>query len=173
MQEIWKEIPNSNGLYFVSSLGKVKSVNPSRLHGNKEHFLKPYVINSGYEVIEIYTGVGKRKKHLVHKLVAEAFIPNPDNLPCINHKDENKLNNSLENLEWCSYKYNNNYGTARIRQIEKMGRRVSQYDLNEHWIASFLSVKVASKYTNTSATYISDCCKGKCTSAKGYIWKYD
>lgn len=104
MQEIWKDVCGYEGLYQVSSFGNVKSVNRK-----KQILLKLKKNKEGY----CRVGLSKNKKQKwfsVHKLVAMAFLENVENFPCINHKDENKLNNQVENLEWCSYKYNNNYG---------------------------------------------------------------
>lgn len=112
MNEEWKLIEGTSK-YYVSNFGNVKC-NDYRHTGN-EHLLTPN--NNRYGKILIYYNDGRKSKS-VHRLVAEAFIPNPDNLPCINHKDENKSNNHIDNLEWCTVKYNNNYGTARQRANE-------------------------------------------------------
>ena len=93
-----------NGLYQVSNLGRVKSLGNSKTR--KEKILKPE-IRTGYYSVNLCKS-GKRKKHRVHRLVAQAFIENPKNLPVINHIDENKLNNCVENLEWCTHEYNMN-----------------------------------------------------------------
>lgn len=123
MSEIWKDIPGFEGLYQVSNLGRVKRLPLGkqwpyrRTHNNirKQH------IKNGYYQVNL-SKENKVKWICVHRLVALAFIPNPNNLPCINHRDENKLNNNIENLEWCSYAYNANYGTVRQRQVESMKR---------------------------------------------------
>ena len=119
MIEEWRPIEGYEGLYEVSSYGRVRSVDryvrcsygSYRLHKGK--VLSPGIRPDGYLVVSL-----KYKMFRVHRLVAQAFIPNPDNLPQINHKDEDKSNNRVENLEWCTAKYNNNYGTARIRAKE-------------------------------------------------------
>lgn len=109
--EIWKEVPNYNGIYLVSNLGRVKSIdqeinckrNKKRIHKGK--ILKTYLNERGYECVGITINrVAKKKK--VHRLVAEAFLPNPNNLPQVNHIDCNKQNNCVENLEWCDNSYN-------------------------------------------------------------------
>ena len=96
MREIWKDVKGYEGLYQVSNLGNVKSFKESAKLGKpKELILKPHLINSGYYVVTLYSKKNKRKFQ-VHRLVAETFIPNKEGLPCVNHKDENKLNNSVE-----------------------------------------------------------------------------
>ena len=114
--EIWKDIKGYEGLYQVSNLGRVRSLNRIDSLGRwRCGKIKATVDNgNGYKLVNL-KHKGKQKMVTVHKLVAEAFILNPDNLPCINHKDENKYNNCVNNLEWCTYKYNNNYGTLRTR----------------------------------------------------------
>ena len=113
MEEIWKDIQGYEGLYRVSNLGRVKS-----FHKAKEHILSPGKDKDGYFQVQLYkNGINKMRK--VHRLVAQAFISNPNNLPQINHKDENKQNNNVDNLEWCTNEYNHNYGTAVKRAAEK------------------------------------------------------
>lgn len=117
-EEIWRPIEGYEGLYEVSSYGRVKSVDR---YDNNNHFRKSELMNffyvGGYLRV-VFSKNGIVKKYLVHRLVAQAFIPNPDNLPQVNHKDENKTNNNVDNLEWCDAKYNRNYGTAKIRGKE-------------------------------------------------------
>ena len=106
MIEIWKDIQNYEGLYQISNQGSIRSLLRS---GKCKRYLKPYITSDGYARV-ILSKNGKLKSHKIHRLVAETFIPNPDNLPQINHKDEHKLNNCVDNLEWCTAKYNINYG---------------------------------------------------------------
>lgn len=174
MQEIWKDVPNYDGLYQISNFGRVKSFNFSRKHFNQNyHFLKPNISNNGYEQVTLYNKSRERHKYLVHKLVAEAFLSNPHNYPCVNHKDENKLNNSVDNLEWCTYKHNNNYGTARIRARITKSRPVSQYTLEGIWIASYVSPSIAADIIGCDRHRITDCCNGKTSSALGYLWEWN
>ena len=123
--EEWKSIPGYEGLYEISSYGRVKSLEISyvRKNGVMDHkpeiILKPKNNGKGYSVVCLY----KNKKHkycLIHRLVAQTFIPNPDNLPMINHKDEDKTNNSVDNLEWCTAKYNSNYKDVQKRRSQRM-----------------------------------------------------
>ena len=119
-QEIWKDIQGYEGLYQISNLGRVKSLERIIITNNgitkkiSEKILKPYLKGNGYYNIVLRKD-SKTKCYFVHRLVAKEFIPNPDNLPQVNHKDENKLNNNVDNLEWCTSKYNNNYGTHNER----------------------------------------------------------
>ena len=132
-KEIWKDIEGYEGLYQVSNMGRVKSVERTIWNSGKgcyktvhERILKAEINNSGYLLVGLSKG-GKVKLCSIHRLVAEAFIPNIDNLPCINHKDENKVNNHMENLEWVTYKENNNYGTHNEKIAEKLrGRKQSE-----------------------------------------------
>lgn len=111
MQEIWKDIPNYEGLYQVSNMGNVRSFH--NRYKNKT-LIKPCATSKGYLSVSLCKN-HSQKAFNVHKLVAELFIPNPKNLPCVNHIDENKTNNTVSNLEWCTYQYNNTYG----HRIEK------------------------------------------------------
>lgn len=117
--EIWKDVVGYEGLYQVSNLGNVKSLDRKRFNGRvmankKGQIMKQYVLKDGYCSTRLCKD-GEVKNHLIHRLVAIAFLPNPQNLPQVNHKDENKQNNKLNNLEWCDRLYNNNYGTTKER----------------------------------------------------------
>lgn len=173
MHEIWKDIKGYEGLYQISNLGNVKSFVSSSRYNNEPHLLKQHIGNNGYPSVSLYISKGKKRGYLIHKLVADAFLENPNNYPCVNHKDENKLNNKVNNLEWCTYSYNNAYGTARIRSVyTKNPKRVAQYTIDGYWIATYLSVTIASKITQIGKVNIRSCCDGKMEFANGYIWKY-
>lgn len=126
--EIWKSVPNYEGIYEVSNFGKVRSVKRlivdknNRLINRKEIILKPSTDEKGYKKIKLFAG-GKAYTTHVHRLVALAFIPNPHNMPQVNHKDENKSNNRVENLEWCTARYNATYGTRLKRRRETFKRK--------------------------------------------------
>lgn len=171
MEEIWKDVLGYEGLYQVSNLGQVKSFCGSAKFGKpKELILKPYLINSGYHVVTFYSENRKKHKFQVHRLVAETFIDNPDNLPCVNHKDENKLNNSVSNLEWCTYQYNNNYGTARIRAVESKRKTVMQMTLDGVPIATYRSITIASELLKHSPSSLRKWCDSGIGG--GYMWRY-
>ena len=106
--EIWKDIKNYEGIYQINNFGKIKSAYKKGNNCNNKILKVSYTYN-GYERVGLSKN-NKTKKYLVHRLVAETFIPNPNNYPCINHKDENKQNNNINNLEWCTRSYNINYG---------------------------------------------------------------
>lgn len=116
--EEWKDIKGYEGIYQISNKGRVKSLGNNKTR--KEKILKPKPANNGYIRVYLCRKGEKPKPFLVHRLVAEHFILNPDNLPVVNHKDENKLNNNVENLEWCSVEYNNKYGTRQERITKKL-----------------------------------------------------
>lgn len=117
--EEWKSIPGYEGLYEVSSYGRVRSLDryDRRNCFRKGRILKQNNDGRGYMSIELCLN-SKIKRYLVHRLVAQAFIPNPDNLPEVNHKDENPENNSVTNIEWCNRSYNINYGTRKDKVRE-------------------------------------------------------
>ena len=130
MKEIWKDIKGYEQLYQISNFGRVRSLNKTlknRFSFFKRNgiILNPLKLTKGYLGVRLYhQSKGETKR--IHRLVAEAFIPNPDNLPCVNHKDENKENNCVDNLEWCSIEYNNNYGT-RNERIGKTIVKINKY----------------------------------------------
>lgn len=121
MEEIWKNIPGYEGIYVVSNFGKVKSLQRTRKgsYGSimivYEKILNHKIDKDGYHIVTL-SKEGKTKCIGVHRLVAQAFLKNFNNLPMVNHKDEDPSNNRVDNLEWCDVKYNNNYGT----KIERM-----------------------------------------------------
>ena len=130
MTEIWKNIEGYEGKYQVSNLGQVKSMI------GQEKVLHPKKHRNGHLQIGLHKDK-KRKTMYIHRLVAQAFIPNPDNLPCVNHKDENPNNNNVDNLEWCTQKYNCNYGTRvdRIMETKKQQyKKIYKYSFNEYSI---------------------------------------
>lgn len=164
MQEIWKDVVGFEGLYKVSNFGNVKSLRIGKI-------LIPSITIHGYKRITLCKN-GNRENKVIHRIVAEAFLDNPKSLPCVNHKDENKLNNCVENLEWCDIKYNTNYGTCIERRSKNNQKPVNQYDLNMNFIKRYESIKEASNGNYYLYTHIGECCKGKYFSVGGYIWRY-
>lgn len=177
--EVWKSIKNYENLYDVSNYGRVKRkifINyVTKI--NKEKILKCVETTGNYLLVGLYKN-GKGKTRLVHRLVGETFLNNKNNYKEINHKDENKHNNRIDNLEWCSKKYNLNYGT-RNKRISKNNlnkpkskfEKVLQYDLQGNFIKKYDNLCVAEK--EIKIRHIRECCDGKRKTAGGYIFKYE
>ena len=178
MNEIWKDIKNFEGLYQVSNLGRVKCLEhkcPGRYKGKyrtvKEHMMT-CVENktNGYLYVSL-SNLDRGRTFTVHRLVANAFIPNPENKPVLNHKDENKHNNCVDNLEWCNAKYNINYSDRGIKFGKTVGCKVIQYSLKGEEIETFYSIGEAARITGLHKTNIYDAVSGKQKTCGGYIWK--
>lgn len=165
-EEVWKDISGYEGLYQVSDKGRVKS-----LWFGKERIMKFERDKKGYLAVQLCKN-GEIKRCTVHRLVAQSFIPNPQNLPQLNHKDENPSNNKVENLEWCSAKYNNNYGTHIQRITEKLSKPVLQYNKDGEFVKEWKSQSDVERNLGYSQRNISACCRGKYKSSYGYVWKY-
>lgn len=148
--------------YEVSNLGKVRNIKSGRI-------LKPSLNKNGY--LRLWLCKNNKRKHLyLHRIIATAFIDNPDEKPCVNHIDENKLNNDLSNLEWCTVRENLIHGTRTKRAAEKCFKKVIQLDLNDNVLNEFESMVQAEQETGVSRRNISSCCNGKRKSAGGYKW---
>lgn len=174
--EIWKDIKGYEGLYQVSNLGRVKSLEKTiycQKRSNfkvKEKILKLGTHKRGYKTIMLHKN-NLVKLCLVHRLVAKAFIPNPENLPQVNHKDENKENNCVDNLEWCTNEYNSYYGTRLQRSAEHQPRKqIAQYDINGNFIRIWNSIAEAER--TLKINNICKVCKGEYKQTKGYIFNY-
>ena len=154
--------------YSVTDDGRVFSLNYHKEGYKKE--MKP-VLNNGYYSIVLYRD-GETKHVLIHRLVALTFISNPDNLPELNHKDENKTNNMVGNLEWCSKSYNINYGTRNERTAKANWKPIRQFTKDGLFIKEYPSLKEAARQTGFYQSAISQCCKGIRKSAYKYIWRY-
>ena len=115
----------------------------------------------------------KKKYKKIHRLVAETFIPNPNNLPYINHKNENRSDNRVENLEWCDSKYNNNYGNRNKKIGVANSKKVKQYDLKGNYIKTWSSIMQVERTLKIKNSNIVKNCKGRSNKAGGYIWKYE
>ena len=164
-KEIWKDVVGFEGLYKVNQWGDIWSE-----YTHKK--LKWSYHKDGYKIYNL------RKDHkaylmTAHRAVAEAFIPNPDNLPLINHKDENKENCYYKNLEWCTPKYNANYGDRNKKVSEKAHKKkVLQFTLTGEFIKEWDSLCEIERHTGFPRTNISACCRGKHKSTYGFIWKF-
>lgn len=169
---MWKPIRNFPN-YEVSSNGEVRSTNYN--HTGVCKILKPSISSNGYYGV-ILVKEGRRFYRAVHRLVAEAFLPNTNNLPYINHRDENKLNNKASNLEWCTTKYNIRYGSCIDRRANKQkvtrGNPIISIDNNGNEV-KYISVKEASRITGINQGSISKCCKGERRIAGGFRWRYE
>lgn len=148
--------------YFITDKGKVFS---------KGKELKQYV-NKEHLYVYLYKH-GKRKKFYVYRLVAETFISNPDDYPIVNHKDENSKNNDVSNLEWCTHRYNTNYGTCVKRRADNHKRRIIQLDTSGNIIFIFNGIIDAANSLGIDASSISKVALGKRRIAGGYCWKYE
>lgn len=185
--EKWKLISKTNNLYAVSTLGRIMSMRDGRI-------MKTTITNKGYELVITHVD-GKQKGYTVHRLVAEAFLPNENNYPVINHKDENPLNNNVNNLEWCSSSYNNTYNDIHIKNgIKRRGRpahnkmkttkkyenkEVLMLTKNNEIIKIFNTVSEASHYISelygdkqaTALSKIWNVIHNKAKTYLGYIWR--
>lgn len=166
--EVWKYIKGYEGLYQVSNLGKIKSLGNNKF--KKEKILKTCKNRYGYVLVPLNLNANKKFKS-VHRLVAQAFISNPNNLPEVNHKDETRDNNNVSNLGWCDRKYNLDYGTGNKRRSEKLSQKVYQYNLKKELIKVWDST-IQCKEKGYSIGNISLCCNGKRNKHKNSIWSY-
>ena len=181
MQEIWKPIKEYEGFYSVSNLGRVRSekrISRANMHGGKKT-LKEVMKNirtgkRGYKYVNLYTGK-HYKSFTIHRLLAIHFILNPENLPCVNHIDGDKLNNDLCNLEWCSYSKNNQHAIdTGLRDYKKISKRVAQMNLAGDIIKVHNSMMDAQRELGIGNTQISSCCRGRYghKTAGGFRWCY-
>lgn len=188
MEEIWKDIPGYEKYYMASTLGRIKSkdrVIKTVLKGKEIKYIKrgrimTPCLNSGkYLGLPINTDKLKKSEN-VHRLIAITFLPNPNNLPCVNHKDENKLNNCVDNLEWCTYQHNNVWKNRLAKSLEtfnanpKNRRKVYQYTKDGAFIKEYESVKEATKemgLKHSSGIYLS--CNHNNCYARGFKWSFN
>lgn len=171
---LWKDVDGYEGLYIISDEGEVVAL-PKEIHTRnksgemivhrKSKKIKLHLRgneNAQYVAVTL-TKDGESIAYSVHRLVAKAFIPNPEDLPEVNHKDENPLNNRVDNLEWCTHQYNIDYSKSK---------RIAQY-LDGEKIAEYKSITYASKMTGISRTSINNVLTGWSVTAGGYEWKYE
>lgn len=161
-----------NGKYVVFNNGSIWIRNWNRTGKPKRMKQRKNVY--GYLCCHI-----NKKDVIVHRLIAECFLPNPNNLPQVNHKNEVKTDNRVENLEWCDCKYNNNYGMRTERSSisrtnhPKLSKPVYQYAKNGQFVAEYLSLHEIERQLGYDISHISACCNGERKSAYGYIWSYN
>lgn len=174
MEEVWKDVVGYEGLFSVSNFGNIRNEKTGRV-------LKLYKNKRGYCLVSLYHKRNNRKTYRVHRLVAEAFIPNPNNYPYINHKDENPSNNRVDNLEWCTPQYNATYGHAHEKHmktiLDKYGKyhlkkTVLQYTLDGVFVKEYDSITEASEESGIPMNNISACCRNVNTQAKGFIFVF-
>ena len=177
--EEWRDIKGYEGIYQVSSEGRIKSLD--YLHTGKEKILCPKKHNKGYLQIQFVRN-GTNKTYTIHRLVAETFIENPYNYPCVNHIDENKQNNKAENLEWCTARQNtikflqNHPNFAKDRNYAKSKRRKQNRAIEQIFngvvVKKWENVREIELRNKWSAWSISECCRGNRKKAYGYTWRY-
>ena len=170
MVEEWRDVKGYEGFYEVSNFGQIRNAKTKRIK-------KSFPNRCGYLKIQLLKR-SSQKNFYVHRLVAVAFIPNEMNLKEVNHKDENKLNNRMDNLEWCDRKYNVNYGnrlflfSQSMKNHPKTSKKIKCFDLKGNHISTFLSASEASRQTKIPATSIRGCAEGNLTHAGGFKWEY-
>ena len=181
--EIWKDIQGYEGCYQISNLGRVKSLKRKvyagmgKMRWQYERILSENKTNGNEYHIASLCKNSTEKNYYIHKLVAEAFIPNPNNYRYVNHKDENKHNNCVDNLEWCTAQYNATYNDIHIKKglkyrNNKQSKKIYQLDEEENVIKLFPSISEASRQLGVSDQAISDCLRGIQKHSAGYKWKY-
>ena len=181
MQEFWKDIKGYEGKYQVSNLGNVRSLDTkciarNQFNGTGIRTSKGKVLSQSgtrYKKVALYDKNHNKKFYSVHRLVAEAFILNPNNYKYVNHKDENKFNNYYINLEWCTQKHNCNCGTRNMRLSKNNSYKVNQYDSNHNFIKSWNSLREISMNLNVTISQLHSAIYSKKEKLLcGYIWKY-
>lgn len=170
--ESWRNIEGYDGLYQISNLGRVKSLKP------KERVLKNILGKNGYYVVSLYKDK-KEKRVLVHRLVAETFIPNLSNKPVVDHINTIKTDNNVNNLRWATIKENNNncitkkrFSEAKKSKPSNVSKRVKQYSKDGEYIKTFNSAEEAQRELNISH-HIGEVCNKKLRSCGGYIWEWE
>lgn len=164
MEEIWKEVPGFEGLYQVSNYGQIRST-PRR--GTAGGIMKGHIDKKGYINITLRKD-GTQYTQKLHRLIAITFIPNPNNYPEVNHKDENKQNNRVDNLEWCTTSYNHEYGTRTVRASTRCGKPIRCVETG----IEYQGAKWASKEMGIDSSGITKALKNPNRTCGGYHWQY-
>lgn len=177
-EEIWKDIKGYEGIYQVSNKGRVKSLERDIICKNgvkrhyKERIMKGSLDMDGYLYVGLGNNKGERKFLWIHRIVATTFIPNLDNKPQVNHKDEVKTNNFVENLEWMTCKENVNYGTHNERMAKALSKSVAQYTRDGELVKVWQSTNEAGRQLGIGQSNISAVARGKRKTCGGFVWKY-
>lgn len=171
MKEEWKDISNFEGLYQVSNLGRVRSLPKSGSGGHNGIILSQSNDKDGYLLVYLYANREKIACR-VHRLAALSFLPNPNNLPQVNHKDGNKENNCFTNLEWCNSSYNNSYGIGSVNRANSKSIPILQLDMSGNIVREWESAKKVESALGFNHSNITNCCKGRYKSIYGYKWRY-
>lgn len=186
--EIWKPIVGYEGYYLISNLGNVYSLGKKYIDSTGRHQIKkPRNVSvrcgiGGYLCVDLNAN-GINEQKCIHRLIAEAFIPNPENKPTVNHKNGIKLDISIDNLEWATYSENNKHAfdtglkkptwTGKFGDKHPLSKPVIQYDKKYNKINEFANAREAERITGIGYKHISDCCLNKRKTTGGYIWKYN
>lgn len=177
MEEVWKEVIYYEDYYEVSNFGRVRSLD-RYVNGRwgdtfiKGRVLKQITNKDGYKGVNL-TKDGKYKYFLIHRIVAEAFIPNPNNYRCVIHKDGNVSNNWVENLEWSTDRDLQNKEALSKKRREKLSKKpILQYTKDGEFVAEWQNPYVVQKQTGINENCIRQCCRGRYKSAGGFIWMY-
>lgn len=177
MIERWEKIQDFED-YEINNNGVIRRISYNGNAKNKQYkvpyYIKPRKDKDGYLRYTLCKN-GKMKYFFAHRLVAKTFIPNPNKLPVVNHKDGNKENNNVDNLEWCSIRYNNIHALKKgLRNMKnnKLSKKVAQYDKKGNLINIFKSANDAKRITGYSQGHISECCRNEIKQYNGYVWKY-
>ena len=180
MVEIWRPIPNYEGYYEASNLGRIRSIY------RYKRVLKPMISNTGYERVDLFKN-RHRRQYSVHRLVAITFVDNPDNKPFVNHRDENKINNCADNLEWVTHVENCRYGTAIERrtkhfdyskrkinnagQIEACSKPIAQYTKGGRFVRNWKSASECARKNGWQISNIRRCCRNEYATAYGFVFR--